>query len=49
MRLVHLTSTDGQMIIAARIGYGDFVFSFFPRYHIILRVPATGAKNSRDF
>ena len=44
MRLVHLTSTDGQTIIAARIGYGEIVFSFFSTVSYYLEGPGNWGK-----
>ena len=49
MDLVNLMGSSGRGAVIARIGYGDFVYSFFPLFHTILRDGEIGGKDSPDF
>lgn len=44
MLLVHLTATGGEESYAARIGYGDFVYSFFSTVSYRLEGPGNWGK-----
>ena len=49
MRLVSLMGTAGRLHVVSHLGYGDFVYSFFLRFHTILKDEEIGGKDFPDF